>query len=161
MAKNVARINSQNILADGHMLVVNIERVSEVPQDEGKFTYRDLGDPYGQVGTEYLSVAPGFTFDFELQKFFDFNGAEVIPQITVEFVADTGGPVESLKAQIDAIEAAHPITPRLQRELALIVRSLIQVVAPGQPPIYGLEAANALNDEIVALREQLLALQTP
>lgn len=66
--------------------------------------------------------------------------------------AETLNLIETLKLQIGQIEGEHPITPRLLRELTLIVRSIVHAVAPTQPPVYGLEVAKSLDDSIVALR---------
>lgn len=84
---------------------------------------------------------------------------EIAAQEAAAAAAVKASQIAALKAQIAALEAAYPITPRLLRELTLIVRDIIPLVDPDQPPVYGLEAANQLNAQIVARRAQILALE--
>lgn len=84
---------------------------------------------------------------------------EIAAQAAAEAAKVKADQIAVLKAQIAALEAAYPITPRLLRELTLIVRDIIPLVDPEQPPVYGLEAANQLNAVIVAKRAEIQAIQ--
>lgn len=85
---------------------------------------------------------------------------EIAAQAAAEAAKAKAAQIAALKAQIAALEAAYPITPRLLRELTLIVRDIIPLVDPEQPPVYGLEAANQLNEAIIAKRAEIQVLET-
>lgn len=61
----------------------------------------------------------------------------------------------SIKTQIAAIESSAPITARLQREQALIIRELIKKVTGAYPTSKAFTEAASMDAQIIALRSQL------